>query len=209
VSAPADPPTLRGLLVDYGGVLTTDVFVSFAEFCRTEGIDPDTVRRRFRADPGSRELLAELECGRIAEADFEQRFAEQLGVEAPGLIERLFRGARAEEAMFTAVRAARAAGVRTGLISNSWGNRGYDRGLLPELFDGVVISGDVGIRKPDPRMYELGAEAIGLKPDACAYVDDLPGNLKPARVLGMTTIHHRSAHETIAELEGLLDVPLR
>ena len=60
---------------------------------------------------------------------------------------------------------------------------------FPQLFDGVVISGEVGIRKPDPRIYAMGAEAIDLRPDQCVFVDDLPGNLKPARELGMATIH--------------------
>jgi HAD superfamily hydrolase (TIGR01509 family) len=71
-----------------------------------------------------------------------------------------------------------------------------------------VISGEVGIRKPAPEIYALGAEAIGLPPQECVFVDDLPGNLKPARELGMTTVHHRRAEETIPELERLLGVSL-
>jgi len=77
------------------------------------------------------------------------------------------------------------------------------------LFDGVVISGEVGVRKPEPRIYELGAEAIGLPAAECVFVDDLPGNLKPARELGMATVHHASAEETIPQLERLLGVRLR
>jgi epoxide hydrolase-like predicted phosphatase len=99
--------------------------------------------------------------------------------------------------------------VRTGLVSNSWGKGRYDRSLFPELFDGVVISGEVGLRKPDPAIYELGAESIGLQPSECVFVDDLPGNLKPARDLGMATVHHTSAEQTVAELEPLLGVRLR
>ena len=86
--------------------------------------------------------------------------------------------------MLDFVRAARGRGIRTGLISNSWGSQRYDRILLDELFDGIVISGEVGVRKPDPAIYVLGAAAIGLPPQECVYVDDLPGNLKPARALG-------------------------
>jgi epoxide hydrolase-like predicted phosphatase len=201
---------LRGLLVDFGGVLTTDVFASFREFCEAEGLRPDTVRERFRQDPLARELLADLETGRISEPAFEQRFAAVLEVErSEGLIDRLFAGMRPDKAMVAAVRAARNAGIRTGLISNSWGNGRYDREQFTGLFDGVVISGEVGIRKPDPHIYELGAEAVELPPEACVFVDDLPGNLKPARALGMTTVHHVRADETIAELEALLGVPLR
>jgi HAD superfamily hydrolase (TIGR01509 family) len=66
----------------------------------------------------------------------------------------------------------------------------------------------VGLRKPEPRIYELGAESIGLGAGECVFVDDLPGNLKPARELGMATVHHRNTPETIAELERLLGVPL-
>jgi epoxide hydrolase-like predicted phosphatase len=207
---PGEDPFRRGLLVDFGGVLTTDVFASFQAFCRTEGLVPDTVADRFRGDPHARELLGDLECGRMSEEDFEPRFAELLEVaDHQGLIDRLFAGMRPDHAMLNAVRAAHDAGVRTGLISNSWGRGRYDRSQFPVLFHGTVISGEVGVRKPELRIYELGAEAIGLPPDECVFVDDLPGNLKPARELGMATVHHRSAEETVPELERLLGVRLR
>jgi putative hydrolase of the HAD superfamily len=200
----------RGLLVDFGGVLTTDVFVSFREFCVAEGLLPDTVRDRFMKDPMARELLADLETGRLTEEEFESKFAAVLEIErSDGLIDRLFAGMRPDQTMLDAVRAAKRAGVRTGLISNSWGHGRYDRTLFPELFDGVVISGDVGVRKPDPRIYELGAEAVDLPPSACVFVDDLPGNLKPARELGMATVRHVRAEQTISELEDLIGVTLR
>jgi epoxide hydrolase-like predicted phosphatase len=80
--------------------------------------------------------------------------------------------------------------------------------MLGELFDGVVISGEVGIRKPAPEIYALGAERIGLAPEACVFVDDLPFNLSPAAELGMATVHHRSAEETIGELERLFGLHL-
>jgi putative hydrolase of the HAD superfamily len=201
---------LEGLLVDFGGVLTTSVFGSFRAFCEAEGLLPDAVRDRFRKDPLARELLADLETGRLNEAEFESRFAAMLEVErADGLIDRLFADVRPDEAMLAAVRAAKRAGVRTGLVSNSWGDGRYDRAQFPALFDGVVISGEVGVRKPDPRIYELAARAVGLAPQACVFVDDLPGNLKPARALGMATVHHVRTDETIPTLEALLGVPLR
>jgi epoxide hydrolase-like predicted phosphatase len=199
-----------GLLVDFGGVLTTDVFASFEAFCRAEGIEPDTVATRFRGDPSARELLGGLETGAISEEEFEPRFAALLEVsDHVGLIDRLFAGMQPDEAMLGAVRAAKAAGVRTGLISNSWGKGRYDRAAFPQLFDGVVISGEVGLRKPAPEIYSMGAEAIGLPPAECVFVDDLPGNLKPARELGMATVHHVRAQDTISELERLLGVALR
>jgi epoxide hydrolase-like predicted phosphatase len=123
---------------------------------------------------------------------------------AEGLIDRLMAGAQLDPAMVAGVRALRERGVRTGLVSNSWGEGRYPRELLAELFDGVVISGAEGFRKPDPRMYELGARRAGVAAEACVFVDDLPFNLDPARELGMATIHHRSAAATLAELDALL-----
>ena len=207
--ASEDPAPRRGLLVDFGGVLTTDVFASFEAFCRAEGLDPHTVRDRFMGDPTARELLGELETGKLTEAEFEPRFAEVLGVSGDGLIDRLFAGMAPDTAMVEAVRAAKRAGVRTGLLSNSWGADRYDRDTFPDLFDATVISGEVGVRKPDPAIYELAAEAMALPAAEIVFVDDLPGNLKPARALGMTTVRHTQAAETVAELEALLGVALR
>jgi epoxide hydrolase-like predicted phosphatase len=205
----SEGPSHGGLLVDWGGVMTTNLFDAFRAFCEGEGLSPETVRDHFRADEHSRTLLIGLETGALPEEEFEPRFAKVLGVPAPGLIDRMFAGAGPDENMLSAVRRARQAGVRTGLISNSWGTRRYDREQLAELFDGVVISGDVGIRKPDPQIYELGAQRIGLPPSDCVFVDDLPFNLKPAAELGMTTVHHVSDSKTIAELEVLLGVALQ
>jgi putative hydrolase of the HAD superfamily len=196
----------HGLIVDYGGVLTTDVFASFRAFCEAEGLPPETVRDRFRSDPEARELLAALETGALATPEFEPRFAALLEVESERLVDRLFGGMEPDEAMIDGVRAARGAGVRTAMLSNSWGDAThYDRPLLEELFDGWVISSEVGLRKPDPAIYELAAAQIGLGPDECVYVDDLPGNLKPARALGMATVLHRGdAAATLAEIRGLV-----
>ena len=200
----------RGLLVDYGGVLTTDVFSSFTAFCQAEHLEPDLVAHHFRSNPEARQLLFDLEVGKLSEEEFGPRFAAVIGApHGNGLIDRLFAGMRADHAMKNAVRAAKDAGVRTGLVSNSWGKGRYDRSEFPVLFDGVVISGEVGVRKPEPRIYELGAEAIGLPPAECVFVDDLPGNLKVARELGMATVHHTSAEDTIPQLERLLGVRLR
>jgi putative hydrolase of the HAD superfamily len=199
----------QGLLVDYGGVLTTNLFDSFRSFCELEGLEPQTVVRRFRDDEACRTLLIELETGKLAEEEFEPQFAAHLGVSAQDLIDRLFAGSGPDPEMLAAVGAARRAGVRTGLISNSWGTRRYDRSELADLFDGIVISGEVGIRKPAPEIYELGSQAIGLEPGACVFVDDLPFNLTPAAELGMATVHHTAAADTIGELERLLGVSLR
>ena len=199
----------QGLLIDYGGVLTTSPFESFRSFCELEGLEPETIGRRFREDRACRELLIGLETGVLAEVEFEEKFAAFLGVDPPHLIDRLFAAYHPDEEMVAAVLRIREAGIRTGLISNSWGTRRYDREQLARLFDGVVLSGEVGIRKPTPEIYELGAEQIGIEPAACVFVDDLPFNLGPAAELGMATVHHTSSQQTIAELERLLDVALR
>jgi len=196
----------RGLIVDYGGVLTTDVFASFRAFCEAEGLEPEAVRERFRSDPAARALLAQLETGAVAAAEFEPRLAALLEVESERLIGRLFGSMEPDAAMLDGVRAVRRAGIRTGLLSNSWGDAlAYDGGLLEELFDAWVISSEVGLRKPDPAIYELAADRLGLPPAACVFVDDLPGNLKPARALGMATVLHRgNAGATLAEVRSLL-----
>ncbi len=198
-----------GLLVDYGGVLTSNLFESFGAFCEEEGIEHDAIGRSFREDRAARQLLIDLETGKLPEEEFEPQFAAMIGVQPAHLIDRMFAGSVPDEPMVAAVLNARRQGVRTGLISNSWGTRRYDRAQLAELFDGVVISGEVGIRKPAPEIYELGAERIGLDPSACVYVDDLAFNLGPAAELGMATVHHIRSEETIAELERLLGVKLR
>ena len=193
------------VLLDWGGVMTGDLFGSFRAFCTTEGLDPDGLANLFRHDRDARALLIDFECGRVEEVDFEPRLATALGVGwHDGLIDRLFAGAALDDAMVEGVRAIHDRGTATGLVSKSWGTRRYPRELLGELFDGVVISGEEGFRKPDPRMYELGAQRIGAAPADCVFVDDLAFNLDPARELGMAVVHHTSAASTLAELELLV-----
>ena len=196
------------LLIDWGGVLTTNLFASFQAHCLRAEIDPAKLIGRFRDDPEARELLIALEKGELAEESFETELARLLEVEPDGLIDGLFAGVEPDTAMVDAVRSARRAGIRTALVSNSWGVHRYPHDVFEELFDGVVISGEEGIRKPSRRMYELGAERAGVQPADCVYVDDLPFNLTPAEQLGMATIHHTDAAKTIPELERLLGMPL-
>jgi putative hydrolase of the HAD superfamily len=200
---------VKGLLVDFGGVLTTNVFDSFRAFCEAEGLDPDTVRRSFREDPRALAELRRLERGETGEDEFAERFGPLVGVErTEGLVDRLFAGMAPDDAMIGAVRTARGAGVRTGLISNSWGAGRYDRDSFPELFDGVVISGEVGLHKPEPEIFRLGAERVGLPPSECVFVDDLKENCAGAEAVGMTAVLHRGAEGTVPELERLLGVEL-
>ena len=200
---------MRGLLVDFGGVLTTNVFESFRAFCEREGLDPNEVKRLFREDPRALEELRRLERGELTEDQFAERFGPLLGVEdTDGLVDRLFAGMQADEAMIDAVRTARRAGVRTGLISNSWGAGRYDRSSFVELFDGIIISGEVGLNKPDAAIYRLGAQRVGLPPEECVFVDDLRENCEGAEAVGMTAVLHRGADGTVPELERLLEVSL-
>jgi len=202
-------PERSALLIDWGGVLTTNLFASFQAHCVSAGVDPELLAGRFRRDPAARELLIDLETGELSEEAFEVRLAGLLEIEPEGLIDGLFSGVQADTAMLDAVRMAREAGVRTALVSNSWGVHRYPHELFAELFDGIVISGVEGMRKPAPRMYELGAERAGAPPELCVFVDDLPFNLTPAQELGMATVHHTSSETTIPELEVLLGVRLR
>jgi epoxide hydrolase-like predicted phosphatase len=109
--------------------------------------------------------------------------------------------------MIAAVKAVRDAGIGTGLISNSWGTGIYERAPM-EIFDATVISGDVGLHKPQPEIYRLGSERIGVPPERCVFVDDLRENIEGAEAVGMAGVLHRESRDTIAELERLLGVEL-
>ena len=195
---------MKGLLLDFGGVLTTNVFDSFREFCVAEGLDPDAVRTLFRSEPRALELVRGLETGALSEDDFGERFGELLEIDdRAGLVDRMFGGIREDKRMTGAVRQARAAGIRTGLVSNSMGAGRYDRSTFPELFDGVVISGDVGLHKPQPEIFLLGAERTGVAPAECVFVDDLRENCEGAEAVGMTAIHHRETPATLKRLNEL------
>jgi putative hydrolase of the HAD superfamily len=110
--------------------------------------------------------------------------------------------------MLDIVRAARAAGIRTGLLSNSWG-LDYERDGWEALFDAVVISGEVGLRKPDPAIYALAAQRLDLPPEQIVFVDDLRPNVRAAVSAGMVGVQHVDVETTASELEVLFDTSLR
>jgi epoxide hydrolase-like predicted phosphatase len=204
--------TLEGLLVDFGGVLTTNIWDSFRAFCDAEGLEREKLKKLFREDPEALALLRRLEVGELDEDEFSEGFGPLLGISPErheGLVDRLFAGMEPEESMFEALRRARRAGLKTGMVSNSWGRGRYDRSTFDELFDGVVISGEVGLHKPQPQIFELGAERIGLHPTKCVFVDDLRENCDGAEAVGMVAVLHRGPDETLVRLEELLDVELR
>ena len=199
---------LSALVVDFGGVLTTSIWTAFGTFCDSEGLEREAVRELFRGNREALALLRGLETGDVTEAEFEPQFAGLLGLAShENLIERLFAGLGPDEAMVRAVIAAREGGVPTGLISNSWGLGIYDRAPM-DIFDATVISGDVGLHKPQPEIYLLACERLGVEPAHCVFVDDLAENVEGAEAIGMTGVRHRDAAETVPRLEELLGVKL-
>jgi epoxide hydrolase-like predicted phosphatase len=197
------------VILDFGGVLTTPIWDSFAAFCRTEGLHPDAVKRLFKTDPEALADLRKLETGEMSEHDFESAFGKRLGLADPeGLIDSMFSGMQPEPAMVDAVRQLRRSGLKTALLSNSWSTDHYDRELLTELFDVTVISAEVHMHKPQPEIYRLTAKRLEVEPAACVFVDDLQENCEGAEAVGMTAIRHRTPAETIARLTKLTGVAL-
>lgn len=210
---------LRGLLVDWGGVLTSGLSDALRLWADKDDLDYDTyftaITDWIAATPVEAELnpIHSLERGLIAVPDFERKLAAVLlrrdgrPVEAEGLIERMFAHFEHAPQMSALVRRARAKGFRTALVSNSWGNT-YPRDTWDGMFDTIVISGEVGLRKPEPEIYQLTCERLGLEPAECVFVDDMQPNVLGSRKVGMTAILHTSYDETRRELEALFGADL-
>jgi putative hydrolase of the HAD superfamily len=206
----------KALIVDFGGVLTTPLQDAMAGYAESLGIElQDLVRVALRAYAGEDDnLVTGFETGRVPEDEFAVAFAERLSEVTPKpvdpgtVVDGLFAGMSLEDDMFEAVAAARAHGLRTGLLSNSWSLRHYPRKLMDGAFDSLVISGEVGLRKPEPAIYRLAVERLGVTAKECVFVDDHPGHLKAALDEGMTTVLHRTPVQTRAELRELLGIPL-
>lgn len=201
---------LKALIVDYGGVLTSRLGNTLDEWCRTDGLDRalvDGVVAGMYRDSDS--LVHRLETGRIEVDDFAAQFIDRLvaagcpRVEPAGLMGRMFSGFAEDVSMTGAVLTARAGGFKTGLLSNSWGNE-YPRESWDAMFDDTVISGEVGLRKPDAEIYLLAARRLGLEPSQCVFVDDLGHNIRGAVAVGMVGVHHTDTATTLAELQALL-----
>lgn len=205
----------RGLLLDYGGVLTGPVAGSFVAFERDHGIEPGgtfaLLVEASRTTGGG--MIGALERGEMTVDAFDRTLAELLagaGYDPSpdgSLLERLFAGMVPTGGMWEVASRVRDAGGRTGLLSNSWGTATYPRDRLATHFDVTVISGEVGLRKPDPAIYLLACERLGLAPEACAFVDDLERNVEVARELGMhAVVHHGDAAATADALTDFLGV---
>jgi putative hydrolase of the HAD superfamily len=221
VPEPSGRPALRALLVDWGGVLTEPLQTAIAAWAEVDGVPVDdyvaVMREWFGVAQGELARdnpVAALERGEIEVPQFEDELAARLSertgrsVQARGLLSRMFAEFTHAPAMSSLVLRVKRAGFRTGLLSNSWGNE-YPREGWDEMFDAIVISGEVGMRKPEPEIFAHALELLGVRADEAVFVDDLLPNVEAARGLGLVAVHHTSYDETAGELERLFGLPLR
>lgn len=211
---------LQGLILDWGGVLTSDLHESMASWADAEGVDLEqfaAVMREWLGQEGQIESWVNpvhaLERGEMEVPDFEDRLAEgltaRLGrpIAADNLLKRLFAHFTHAHDMTGLVRRAKASGIRTALLSNSWGNT-YPEHLFDGMFDVVVISGEVGMRKPEERIFRYTLDQLELAAPQCAFVDDLQHNVEAAVSFGLVGVHHQSYERTAAELDALFAADL-
>ncbi len=206
----------RALLVDYGGVLTKPLSECFASFETTHGMEAGTIYGVLATvysggdEDGS---IARLERGELSDLEFGDQLSAgfaMLGVDVSpeAAIRDLFSDLGPHGGLWGVVGAARSAGVRTSLLSNSWGVDSYPRAQLGEVFDHLVISGEIGMRKPARDIFVHAAGIVGLPLHACAFVDDIQTNVDAALEYGMFGVLHTDAATTAATLETFLGVPL-
>lgn len=211
---------LSGLIVDWGGVLTVGMHEAMGSWADEESIDitafVEVMRQWLGRDyalEAAYNPIHALERGEMQVPQFERQLAQALAqrtgqqIRAEGLLDRMFGFFGHSPDMIALVRRAREQGIRTALLSNSWGNT-YPEDLFDGMFDAVVISGEVRMRKPDPRIYHHTLERIGLSAGECVFVDDLEPNVRAARDVGMVAVLHTDYASTAAELEALFDTPL-
>jgi len=207
--------TADALILDFGGVLTPSVGRMFRNFERTHDLPKGTIFEavaRAYGDGGDDSPIAQLERGELAVPVFERQLADSLSaaghhVPADGLVERLHGRLAPSGPLWDAARIARAAGIRTGVLSNSWGVDTYPDALMERFFDDVVISAAVGLRKPDPAIWHLACDRLDVAPDRCVFVDDLQRNLDVASSLGMATVLSAGdMADVLARLSEALDV---
>ena len=208
-------PEARALIVDWGGVLTGDMATVVRRWADLDGIDLamySDVMRQWLGEPAGLEATVNpvhaLERGEIELPDFEHHLATALSsrsdqvIEPEGLLARMFAHFEHAEDMSGLVRRAHGAGIRTALLSNSWGND-YPRDGWDDMFDVVVISGEVGMRKPERRIFEHTLALVDIPAEQCVFVDDLPHNIAAAVEVGMIGIRHVSYEQTSREIDIL------
>ena len=212
---------LRGVITDWGGVMSTPILPAVQAWIKADGIDWESYRAVMRpwvieayATDGTPNPVHALERGECTIAEFEAILAARLlrldgGPVAPeGLLSRMFKAMLPVPSMYDTIRALRTAGLRTALLSNSWGCEEYPRADFPWLFDAVVLSGEVGMRKPEPTIFRHAAQTLGLPPRQCVFIDDMPANVAAAQALGMTAVLHTETVSTARALQDLLGIPL-
>jgi epoxide hydrolase-like predicted phosphatase len=212
----------KALIVDWGGVLTTPVESTMSAWADADDVDLDDfgqVMREWFGEPGEelarRNPVIAIERGEIELPHFEAELAARLRtrdghrIPAKGLLKRMFDGFQHAPDMRKVVRGARKADIKTALLSNSWGTSDYPRDGWDDLFDAVVISGEVGMRKPEPEIFHYTLDLLGVEPAEAVFVDDLPFNIQGAVDVGIVGVLHASYEETVAELEALFGIPLR
>ncbi|MFV5998013.1 HAD-IA family hydrolase [Streptomyces sp. NPDC056231] len=201
----------KGLVLDFGGVLTTPLLPAALAFERREGLAAGTLLTSLYLDPEGIRLTERLERGTLTQTHWNEAAGRLLGVRPENLMGRVFADLRPETTVIAAAAAARRAGVKVGILSNSVGLAPwnlYDGYELEELYDAVVVSEVHGTRKPEPEMYRLVLDALDLKAEDCVFVDDTEQYLPPAAELGFATVHAVDPARTVTVLESLLGVPL-
>ncbi|MBP1096928.1 HAD-IA family hydrolase [Bradyrhizobium diazoefficiens] len=208
---------IEAVIFDFGGVLTSSPFEAFARFETERGLPIDIIRRTNAANH-LENAWARFERAEVDIDTFDTLFAEEsraLGAEVRGRdVLPLLQGDLRPE-MVEALKRIRA-GLKTGCITNnlpanaigSMTGRSLYIAEVMVLFDHVIESAKIGLRKPDPRIYKMMIETLGVDPGNCVYLDDLGVNLKPAREMGMTTIKVTSGAQAIAELEAATGLKL-
>jgi putative hydrolase of the HAD superfamily len=203
---------VRGVLFDYGGVLTTPTRVSIEAWTRREGIDPQSFSRVLKSwlsrSAPTGNPLHQLERGGLAAAEFNAVLTPWLRSVDGGPVAQadhlggIFATMEREPTMVALVEQLAACGTRLALVSNSWGNHYPPE--VRELFDVVVISGEVGLRKPQPEIYTLALERLGVSAHEAVLVDDGSPNIEAAELLGLTGILHTDPGSTVAALARLV-----
>ena len=208
------------LIVDWGGVLTNGLDHMLTNWTGQENIDLDVYYKVFNEWLGpevEKELrinpIHALEKGEMSVPDFEVELAHALltlgniKVNPTGLLDRMFQFFEHAPDMNGLVHRARKKGIKTALLSNSWGNN-YPRHGWDDMFDEVIISGEVGMRKPDAEIYHHTLELLKVKPNESVFVDDLAHNIKGAAELGMIGFLHVDYDSTKMELEAIFNEKL-
>jgi putative hydrolase of the HAD superfamily len=209
---------IEAVIWDFGGVLTTSPFEAFARFERERGLPADIIRRTNAANH-LENAWAKFERAEVDIETFDRLFAEEAlalgGAEVRGKdVLPLLSGDLRPEMVEALKRIG--ASFKTGCITNnlpanaigSASGRSLYIAEVMVLFDHVIESAKIGLRKPDPRIYRMMIEALDVDPRACVYLDDLGVNLKPAREMGMTTIKVIDANQALAELEAATGLSL-